>query len=185
MTGLLPFVGIFGVLLGATLPLRIHSPRPFLVVPGVMVILGWIRILRLGQRPGYLRWSGVAGVGVLALRAHIACPFYQLGRWSSRTSGHRLGCVNHLFGVCHVCVARFGWFPEGCLGVLLSWVSHFLGGRVDVVDHRTVYLHGRPKEANPGREGLSDRGKEQPFKDLPGSVVIVWPGLGQCDQLWC
>ena len=40
VSGLLPFVGVFGVLLGGTLPLRFPSPRLFLVVPGVMVVLG-------------------------------------------------------------------------------------------------------------------------------------------------
>ena len=39
-TGILPFAGIFGVLLGGILPLVMRSPRLFLLVPGVMVILG-------------------------------------------------------------------------------------------------------------------------------------------------
>ena len=40
LTGLLPFVGIFGALLGGLLPLRVHARRLFLVAPGVMVIIG-------------------------------------------------------------------------------------------------------------------------------------------------
>ena len=38
--GLLPFVGIFGVLLGGVLPLKIESKRVFFIVPGVMIGLG-------------------------------------------------------------------------------------------------------------------------------------------------
>ena len=40
VTGLLPFVGVFGVLVGGLLPLRIDSHRSFLMVSGVMIVLG-------------------------------------------------------------------------------------------------------------------------------------------------
>ena len=40
ITGLLPFVGVFAVLLGAFLPLRVGTPRSYLILPGVMVIVG-------------------------------------------------------------------------------------------------------------------------------------------------
>jgi len=40
VTGLLPFVGVLGVLLGGALPLRIESRRFFLVAPGAMIVLG-------------------------------------------------------------------------------------------------------------------------------------------------
>lgn len=40
VTVLVPFVGVLGVLLGGVLPLRIDSPRFFLVVSGAMIISG-------------------------------------------------------------------------------------------------------------------------------------------------
>ena len=40
VTGVLPFVGVLGVLLGGVLPLRIDSHRFFLAAPGAMIIVG-------------------------------------------------------------------------------------------------------------------------------------------------
>ena len=40
VTGLLPFVGVFAVLLGGVLPYRFDSKRGFLIVSGVLVVLG-------------------------------------------------------------------------------------------------------------------------------------------------
>ncbi len=40
VTGLLPFVGVFAVLVGGFLPLRFASKRPFFIVPGILLGLG-------------------------------------------------------------------------------------------------------------------------------------------------
>ena len=40
VTGLLPFVGVFAVLVGGFLPLRFASKKPFFVVPGLLLGLG-------------------------------------------------------------------------------------------------------------------------------------------------
>ena len=40
LTGLLPLVGVFAVLMGAFLPLRVGTPRSYLIGPGIMVIIG-------------------------------------------------------------------------------------------------------------------------------------------------
>ena len=49
VTGLLPSVGVLGVLLGGVLPLRIDSPRLFLIAPGVMIILGGMGAFAVGN----------------------------------------------------------------------------------------------------------------------------------------
>jgi len=40
ITGLLPFVGVFAVLVGGFLPLRFESKKPFFIVPGFLLALG-------------------------------------------------------------------------------------------------------------------------------------------------
>lgn len=40
ITGLLPFVGVFAVLVGGFLPLRFESKKPFFIVPGLLLALG-------------------------------------------------------------------------------------------------------------------------------------------------
>lgn len=47
--GILPFVGVFAVLLGAFLPLHFGSPKSFLIVPGVMVVIGGLGSFLLGN----------------------------------------------------------------------------------------------------------------------------------------
>ena len=61
-TGLLPFAGIFGVLLGGILPLVVQSPRLFLIAPGVMVILGGLGSFMVGH-PG-VTYAGLTLLGV-------------------------------------------------------------------------------------------------------------------------
>ena len=39
-TGLLPLVGVFSVLLGGLLPLKMGRPRLYLILPGIMILLG-------------------------------------------------------------------------------------------------------------------------------------------------
>lgn len=53
ITGLLPFVGIFAVLLGGLLPFRMGSKRVYLLVSGVLVVLGG---------PGAFLFSNLGGI---------------------------------------------------------------------------------------------------------------------------
>ena len=69
VSGLLPFVGVFGVLLGGTLPLRFPSPRLFLLVPGVMVILGGLGSFLLENT-----LATYAGLALLGLGSWLYVP---------------------------------------------------------------------------------------------------------------
>lgn len=63
LTGLLPFVGIFGALLGGLLPLRVNKPRLFLVAPGVMVIFGGLGSFGLDYMPAVYLGLFLLGLG--------------------------------------------------------------------------------------------------------------------------
>ncbi len=65
VTGLLPSVGVVGVLLGGVLPLRIESRRFFLVAPGAMIVLGGL---------------GTFGSGNLTV-IYISLALVGLGSW--------------------------------------------------------------------------------------------------------
>ena len=62
-TGLLPFVGVLGVLLGGLLPLRIESQRFFLVAPGAMIVLGGLGSFGAGNVPAIYISLGLVGLG--------------------------------------------------------------------------------------------------------------------------
>ena len=51
ITGLLPLIGVFAVIAGALLPLKISAHRVFLIVPGMMVILGGLGSFTLSSTP--------------------------------------------------------------------------------------------------------------------------------------
>ena len=63
VTGLLPFVGVFAVLLGAFLPLRFGTPRTYLAAPGVMVILGGLGAFLLSGEAAVYASLIVVGAG--------------------------------------------------------------------------------------------------------------------------
>lgn len=63
LTGLLPFVGIFGALLGGVLPLRLHARRLFLVAPGIMVIFGGLGSFALDNVPATYVGLFLLGLG--------------------------------------------------------------------------------------------------------------------------
>lgn len=65
VTGLLPSVGVLGVLLGGVLPLRINSPRSFLIAPGAMIVVGGL---------------GSIGAGNVAV-IYISLALVGLGSW--------------------------------------------------------------------------------------------------------
>ena len=62
ITGLLPLVGVFAVIAGALLPLRLGAPRLFLIVSGVMIIVGGLGSFTLGSTP--LIYASVILVGI-------------------------------------------------------------------------------------------------------------------------
>lgn len=63
ITGLLPLVGVFAVIAGALLPLRFGSPRVFLIVPGIMIIIGGLGSFSLGSTPAIYASVILVGVG--------------------------------------------------------------------------------------------------------------------------
>ena len=63
VTGLLPFVGVLGVLLGGVLPLRIDSHRFFLIAPGAMIVLGGLGSFGAGNVTVIYISLGLVGLG--------------------------------------------------------------------------------------------------------------------------
>ena len=52
LTGILPFVGVFGVLVGGILPMRFHSARGLFLISGLMSVLGGLGAFLLPWMPG-------------------------------------------------------------------------------------------------------------------------------------
>ena len=63
VTGLMPFVGVLGVLLGGVLPLRIDSHRFFLVASGAMIVLGGLGSFGAGTVTVIYLSLGLVGLG--------------------------------------------------------------------------------------------------------------------------
>ena len=63
LTALLPLVGVFAVMAGALLPLRFGAPRVFLIVPGVMIIVGGLGSFSLGSTPAIYASVILVGIG--------------------------------------------------------------------------------------------------------------------------
>lgn len=63
ITGLLPFVGIFAVLVGGFLPLRIASKKPFFIVPGILLVLGAVGSFLIGGTTGIVVAVLLLGIG--------------------------------------------------------------------------------------------------------------------------
>ena len=63
ITGLLPFVGIFAVLVGGFLPLRISSRKPFFIVPGILLVLGGLGSFLIGGTTGIVVAVLLLGIG--------------------------------------------------------------------------------------------------------------------------
>ncbi len=63
ITGLLPFVGIFAVLVGGFLPLRITSKKPFFIIPGVLLVLGGVGSFMIGGTTGIVVAVLLLGIG--------------------------------------------------------------------------------------------------------------------------
>ena len=69
IAGLLPFMGIFAVLLGGFLTLKIRSKRLFLIVPGIMAAMGGLGSFLLEET-----WAIYVAVMVLGLGAWMYVP---------------------------------------------------------------------------------------------------------------
>ena len=63
VTGLLPFVGVFAILLGGVLTLRIRSHRPFFIVPGLMLGLGSLGSFLIDNTAGIFAAVIILGLG--------------------------------------------------------------------------------------------------------------------------
>ena len=71
VTGLLPFVGIFAVILGGILPSRFDSQRAFFLIPGIMVILGGLGSFLFPHLGGIYVSVIVLGVGSWMYQASL------------------------------------------------------------------------------------------------------------------
>ena len=63
ITSLLPLVGVFAVIAGALLPLKFGSPKVFLIVPGVMIIVGGFGSFTFGGTPAIYASVILVGIG--------------------------------------------------------------------------------------------------------------------------
>ena len=63
VTGLLPFIGVFAVLLGGFLPLRFGTPRSYFIWPGVLVAIGGPGSFLLGSPAGIYLALVLVGIG--------------------------------------------------------------------------------------------------------------------------
>jgi cyanate permease len=63
VTGLLPFIGVFAVLLGGFLPLRFGTPRSYFIWPGILVAIGGPSSFLLGSPAGIYLGLLMVGIG--------------------------------------------------------------------------------------------------------------------------
>jgi len=63
ITALLPLVGVFAVIAGALLPLKFGAPRVFLIVPGIMIIVGGLASFSFSSTPVIYASVILIGVG--------------------------------------------------------------------------------------------------------------------------
>ena len=63
ITGMLPFVGVFAVLAGGIVPLRVDSPRGIFIVSGLAALVGGLGSYLLPNLPGIYAAAGILGFG--------------------------------------------------------------------------------------------------------------------------
>jgi len=63
VTGLLPLVGVFAVLVGGFLPLKFNSKRPYFIVPGILVGLGGLGSFLMDNTTGIYVSLILLGIG--------------------------------------------------------------------------------------------------------------------------
>ena len=62
-TGLLPFIGVFAVLLGGFLPLKFGTPRSYFIWPGILLAIGGPASFLLGSATGIYLGLILVGIG--------------------------------------------------------------------------------------------------------------------------
>ena len=62
-TSVLPFVGVFAVLVGGVLPLKVGSRRPFFIIPGILVGLGGLGSFLIDSTVGIYASVVILGAG--------------------------------------------------------------------------------------------------------------------------
>ena len=63
ITGMLPFVGVFAVLAGGIVPLRVDSPRGIFIASGLAALVGGLGSYLLPNLPGIYAAAGILGFG--------------------------------------------------------------------------------------------------------------------------
>jgi len=115
ITSLLPLVGVFAVLAGALLPLRFGAPRVFLIVPGVMIIVGGLGSFTLDSTPAIYASVVLVGIG-----SWLYVP--TLLSWTMQLAGMVPGNVAIVWGTL-ITVSGIGMFISPVLMGILRDVS--------------------------------------------------------------
>ena len=102
ITGLLPLVGVFAVLAGALLPLKFGSPKVYLIVPGIMIIVGGLGSFSFTSTPAIYASVILVGAG-----SWLYVP--TLLSWTMQLSGMVPGNVALVWGTM-ITVSGVGMF---------------------------------------------------------------------------
>ena len=102
ITSLLPLVGVFAVIAGALLPLKFGAPKVFLIVPGVMIIVGGLGSFSLDSTPAIYASVILVGVG-----SWLYVP--TLLSWTMQLAGMVPGNVAMVWGAM-ITVSGIGMF---------------------------------------------------------------------------
>ena len=130
ITGILPFVGIGGTLLGGVLPSRMGLRKPFLLVPGALVGLAGIASFATGNIPvtiggimllGFLSWVFVPTIFTIPMELPGTSPekvgiilaaTMALGNLGTFVSPMSVGYLTDVFGT---------YFPSLAIWSVLSF----------------------------------------------------------------
>ena len=121
ITGLLPFVGVFAVLLGAFLPLRVGPPRVYLIAPGLMVIPGGLGAFLIGYDAVVYLSLIVLGVGSWLYVPTLLSTTMTLAEGDSRK-------VAVVWGSLLTCSGACMFISPIMVGVLRDQTGSFLPG---------------------------------------------------------
>jgi cyanate permease len=121
VTGLLPFVGVFGVLAGGILATRTRSKSVFFTVPGVLVVVGGIGTFISGNMPAIYASVIILGIGSwLYVPTILSLPMEMPGMTPER--------VAIVWGT-YLTASGFGMFLAPLLvGALRDTTGSFLPG---------------------------------------------------------
>ena len=124
VTGLLPFVGIFAVLLGGFLPLRVGTPRVYFIIPGLMIAVGGPGSFMLGDPDRHLRVPCGGEHRLVALRPDVAVALDGGGGDGPRLRRHRMGIVHDLLRLWNVHLSHHRGRGERHIRQLHARVRH-------------------------------------------------------------